>query len=278
MSGVNEIRSTFLDYFKGEGHEVVAFGPARAAQRSDADVHQRRHGAVQDPLHRRRDGAPIRPRRTAQKCVRAGGKHNDLDNVGYTARHHTFFEMLGNFSFGDYFKDRRDRARLEPGHQAVRPAEGPAARHRLHRRRRGARALEEDRGPVRTTGSSASHPRTISGRRATPARAGRARRSSSTRATSSRADRPAAPDEDGDRFLEFWNLVFMQYDQVAPGEREPLPRPVDRHRHGAGAHRRRSCRACTSNYDTDLFRALIARRRRGDRRARRGRRARRATA
>jgi alanyl-tRNA synthetase len=104
MASLNDIRTTFLDYFGRNGHEVVDSSPARAAQRSDADVHELGHGAVQEPVHRRR-ASRLRARGHSQKCVRAGGKHNDLDNVGYTARHHTFFEMLGNFSFGDYFKD-----------------------------------------------------------------------------------------------------------------------------------------------------------------------------
>ena len=103
MSGVNEIRSSFLNYFKKNGHEVVASSPL--VPRNDPTLMFTNAGMVQFKNvftgleHRNYSTAA-----TAQKCVRAGGKHNDLDNVGYTARHHTFFEMLGNFSFGDYFK------------------------------------------------------------------------------------------------------------------------------------------------------------------------------
>ena len=104
MARINEIRSTFLDYFKRHGHEVVASSPL--VPRNDPTLMFTNAGMVQfknvfTGLEKRHYNRAA----TAQKCVRAGGKHNDLDNVGYTARHHTFFEMLGNFSFGDYFKD-----------------------------------------------------------------------------------------------------------------------------------------------------------------------------
>ena len=104
MSGVNDIRSTFLDYFKTNGHEVVSSSPL--VPRNDPTLMFTNAGIVQfKNVFTGLEQRPYTTAATAQKCVRAGGKHNDLDNVGYTARHHTFFEMLGNFSFGDYFKD-----------------------------------------------------------------------------------------------------------------------------------------------------------------------------
>ena len=105
MSGVNEIRSAFLDYFKKNGHEVVASSPL--VPRNDPTLMFTNAGMVQfKNVFTGLEQRPYSRAATSQKCVRAGGKHNDLDNVGYTARHHTFFEMLGNFSFGDYFKER----------------------------------------------------------------------------------------------------------------------------------------------------------------------------
>ena len=226
----------FPRLFREERPHAGRVRPAGAAQRSDADVHQRRHGPVQGLFHRPRP-PPFPRAATSQKCVRAGGKHNDLDNVGYTARHHTFFEMLGNFSFGDYFKEQAIELAWTPGHPGVRPAGGEADRHRLYRGRPSLRSVAEDRRPA----GRAHHPHrrlaTISGRWAIPARAARARRSSTTTVPIFPAARPAAPDEDGDRFIEIWNLVFMQYEQLA-GRRAHRPaEAVDRHRHGAGADR-----------------------------------------
>ena len=148
MSGVNEIRSAFLDYFRKNGHEVVPSSPL--VPRNDPTLMFTNAGMVQfKNVFTGLEQRPYSRAATSQKCVRAGGKHNDLDNVGYTARHHTFFEMLGNFSFGDYFKERAIELAWNLLTREFGLGDGQAAGHRLpHRRRRGP-ALEEDRRAAR---------------------------------------------------------------------------------------------------------------------------------
>ena len=261
MSGVNDIRSNFLAYFAREGHEIVPVS-ARAAQRSDADVHQCRDGAVQERLHRP-GKRPYARATTAQKCVRAGGKHNDLDNVGYTARHHTFFEMLGNFSFGDYFKERA----IELAWKLITKEFGdPADRLLVTVYVDDDEAFElwkkiaglPDSRIIRIAGVG----QFLGHGRYRPVRAVlgdflRSRRSHP-------GGPPGSPDADGDRFMEIWNLVFMQYEQLAGGERVDLPRPsIDT---GMGLERIAAVLQGThDNYEIDLFGALIARDRRSDR-------------
>ena len=264
MSGVNEIRSAFLGYFGAQrprGRAVVAAG---AAQRPDPDVHQCRHGAVQERLHRpgeaalsaRRDLAEMRARRRQAQRPRQCRLHRAPSHLLRDARQLLVRRLL---------QGPRDRARLEPDHQGIRPAGRPAAGHRLHRRRPGVRPLEEDRRPAGLARSSASPAPTISGRWATPARAARARRSSTTTATHIPGGPPGSPDADGDRFIEIWNLVFMQYEQLAGGKRVDLPKPsIDT---GMGLERIAAVLQGThDNYKIDLFGALILRDRRPDRR------------
>ncbi|GLK54420.1 alanyl-tRNA synthetase [Methylopila capsulata] len=254
MSGVNEIRKTFLDYFAGEGHAAVASGPL--VPRNDPTLMFTSAGMVQFKNLftglERRDYARAT---TAQKCLRAGGKHNDLDNVGYTARHHTFFEMLGNFSFGDYFKERAIELAwnlvtktfdLPKDRLLVTVYIDDDEAHGLWKKIAG---FSDDR-IIRIASSDNFWAAGDTGP------CGPCSEIFFDQGDKLFGGPPGSADEDGDRFLEFWNLVFMQYDQVAPGERRPLPRPsIDT---GMGLERISAIlQGVPSNYEIDLFRALI---------------------
>ena len=254
MSGVDEIRSAFLDYFARNGHERVASSPL--VPRNDPTLMFTNAGMVQfKNVFTGIEKRPYRRATTSQKCVRAGGKHNDLDNVGYTARHHTFFEMLGNFSFGDYFKaDAIELAwrlitrefGLAPERLLVTVYADDNEAATLWRKIGGFSdgrivriATSDNFWQMGDTGPCGPCSEIFIDQG--PALAG---------------GPPGSPDEDGDRFLEFWNLVFMQYEQIEPGNRIALPRPsIDT---GLGLERMAAIlQGVHSNYDTDLFRALI---------------------
>lgn len=254
MSGVNEIRSAFLEYFAKNGHQVVESSPL--VPRNDPTLMFTNAGMNQfknvfTGLERRDYERAV----TAQKVVRAGGKHNDLDNVGYTARHHTFFEMLGNFSFGDYFKERA----IELAWNLITKEYGlPKERlivtvyseddeaHGLWKKVAGLSDSKIIRIPTSdnfwTMGDTGpcgpcseifyDHGDHIWG------------------------GPPGSAEEDGDRFIEIWNLVFMQYEQTPEG-RFNLPRPsIDT---GMGLERVAAVlQGVHDNYDIDLFRALIS--------------------
>ncbi len=255
MSGVNEIRSKFLDFFAENGHEIVPSSPL--VPRNDPTLMFTNAGMVQfKNVFTGVEKRPYQRATTSQKCVRAGGKHNDLDNVGYTARHLTFFEMLGNFSFGDYFKERAIELAWKLVTKDFGLKKDKLLGHRLSRRRRGVRSLEEDRGLLGRSASSGSRPRTISGRWAIPAPAAPARKSSSTAASTSGAGRRAARKRTATASSRFWNLVFMQFEQVTKEERQPLPHPsIDT---GLGLERMASIlQGVDSVFETDLFRHLI---------------------
>ena len=255
MPSLNEIRSAFLGYFGDNQHAVVQSAPL--VPQSDPTLLFVNAGMV--PFKNVFTGAetPPGPRATSsQKCVRAGGKHNDLDNVGYTARHHTFFEMLGNFSFGDYFKERaielawtlltKDFA-LPKDKLLVTVYASDDEAHGLWRKIAG---LADDRiirigtsdnfwsmGDTGPCGPCSEifydHGEGIPG------------------------GPPGSPDEDGDRFIEIWNLVFMQFDQQPDGSRLALPKPsIDT---GMGLERIAAVmQGVHDNYDIDLFKTLIA--------------------
>ena len=254
MAGVNEIRSTFLDYFRKNGHEVVSSSPL--VPRNDPTLMFTNAGMVQFKNvftgleHRSYNRAT-----TSQKCVRAGGKHNDLDNVGYTARHHTFFEMLGNFSFGDYFKE-----------EAITHAWNLITKEF---------GLNKDKLLVtvyHTDDAAANFWKKIAG--LSDDRIIRIATSDNFWAMGDTGPcgpcseifydhgdhiwggPPGSADEDGDRFIEIWNLVFMQFEQLSPEQRIDLPRPsIDT---GMGLERVAAVlQGVHDNYDIDLFKALI---------------------
>ncbi|MFK7764074.1 MAG: alanine--tRNA ligase [Roseobacter sp.] len=253
MQTLNDIRSTFLSYFAKEGHEVVSSSPL--VPRNDPTLMFANSGMVQfKNLFTGVENRAYKRATTAQKCVRAGGKHNDLDNVGYTARHHTFFEMLGNFSFGDYFKEDAipfawnlitrelgiDKSRLyvtiyhtdDEAAEIWKKVGVPADRI--------IRIATNDNfwmmGPTGPCGPCTEifydHGDHIWG------------------------GPPGSPEEDGDRFVEIWNLVFMQYEQFEDGTRRDLSaQSIDT---GMGIERVAALLQGTNdNYATDLMRNLI---------------------
>ncbi|MBR1192560.1 alanine--tRNA ligase [Bradyrhizobium sp. AUGA SZCCT0160] len=254
MSGVNEIRSTFLNYFKANGHEIVASSPL--VPRNDPTLMFTNAGMVQfKNVFTGVEKRPYQRATTSQKCVRAGGKHNDLDNVGYTARHLTFFEMLGNFSFGDYFKERaielawnlitRDFG-LKKDKLLVTVYHTDDEAAALWKKIAG---FSEDR-IIRIPTSDNFWAMGDTGP------CGPCSEIFIDRGEHIWGGPPGSPEEDGDRFLEFWNLVFMQFEQVTKEERQPLPRPsIDT---GLGLERM-ACilQGVESVFETDLFRHLI---------------------
>ncbi len=255
MTSTNDLRQSFLDYFESAGHESVQSAPL--VPYNDPTLMFVNAGMV--PFKNAFTGleTPPAPRATSsQKCVRAGGKHNDLDNVGYTARHHTFFEMLGNFSFGDYFKE-------EAIHHAW----------TLLTREWGLPAERLTATVYHTDDEAFGLWRKISGlpeeriiRIATndnfwsmgdTGPCGPCSEIFYDHGEHIQGGPPGSPDEDGDRFVEIWNLVFMQFDQGADGQRRDLPKPsIDT---GMGLERIAAVlQGVHDNYDTDTFKSLIA--------------------
>ena len=255
MTGLAQIRSTFLDFFKKQGHEVVASSPL--VPRNDPTLMFANSGMVQ--FKNVFTGAEKRSysrATSAQKCVRAGGKHNDLDNVGYTARHHTFFEMLGNFSFGDYFKPDA----IEWAWNLINKEYG------LPKDRLSVTVYHNDDDAFNLWKKIAGLPDSRIIRIPTAdnfwAMGDTGPCGPCSEIFFDHGDKiwggpPGSPEQDGDRFIEIWNLVFMQYEQIAKDNRVNLPRPsIDT---GMGLERISAVLQGThDNYETDLFRTLIA--------------------
>ena len=255
MTSVNDLRETFLSYFETQGH--IRHASAPLVPENDPSLLFVNAGMVPfKDIFTGAQSAPGPRATTSQKCVRAGGKHNDLDNVGYTARHHTFFEMLGNFSFGDYFKEDA----IKFGWELVTKELGLPAEKLLAT----VYAEDEEAAELWRKISGLPDNRII--------RIGTSDNFWSMGDTGpcgpcseiffDHGDHipggpPGSPDEDGDRFIEIWNLVFMQFNQEAGGERSSLPRPsIDT---GMGLERVAAVlQGVHNNYEIDLFQSLIS--------------------
>ncbi len=254
MATSNDIRATFLNYFARNGHEIVP--SSSLVPKNDPSLLFANSGMVQfKNVFTGQEKRPYARATTAQKCVRAGGKHNDLDNVGYTARHHTFFEMMGNFSFGDYFKEQailhawtlltkdfalpKEKLLVTVYHTDDEAAGLWQKIAGLPEERIIRIATADNFWKMGDTGPCGpcseifyDHGPSIPG------------------------GPPGSAEEDGDRFIEIWNLVFMQYEEFPPGTRTALPRPsIDT---GLGLERFAAIlQGKHDNYDTDTLRALI---------------------
>jgi alanyl-tRNA synthetase len=254
MQTANDIRRLFLDYFKREGHEIVPSSPL--VPRNDPTLMFTNAGMVQfKNVFTGQEKRDYVRAATAQKCVRAGGKHNDLENVGYTARHHTFFEMLGNFSFGDYFKERA----IELAWRLITKEYG------LPEKRLLVTVFSEDDEAFNLWRKIAGLPESRIIRIPTSDNfwamgdtgpCGPCSEIFYDHGEGIPGGPPGSPDADGDRFIEIWNLVFMQFEQVTKEKRVNLPRPsIDT---GMGLERLAAVlQGKHDNYDIDLMRALI---------------------
>jgi alanyl-tRNA synthetase len=249
-----DIRNAFLGYFAKNGHEIVASSPL--VPRNDPTLMFTNAGMVQfKNVFTGNEARPYKRATSSQKCVRAGGKHNDLDNVGYTARHHTFFEMLGNFSFGDYFKEEA----ITFGWELITKDYG------LNKDRLMVTVHSSDEEAAALWAKIAGLPQDRIVRIPTSDNfwsmgdtgpCGPCTEIFYDHGAHIPGGPPGSPDADGDRFIEIWNLVFMQFEQLGPDQRINLPKPsVDT---GMGLERIAAVmQGVHDNYDIDLFKALI---------------------
>ncbi|HUO88241.1 MAG TPA: alanine--tRNA ligase [Rhizomicrobium sp.] len=253
MTSLSDVRSSFIDFFEARQHSVVPSSPL--VPRNDPSLLFTNAGMVQfKNVFTGVEKRPYKRATSVQKCVRAGGKHNDLDNVGYTARHHTFFEMLGNFSFGDYFKEQaiayawdyiRNTVKLPKERLWVTVYPTDDVARGFWKKIAG---LPDERIVGHESNLWAMGP---------TGPCGYCSEIFYDQGEAVAGGPPGSPDEDGDRFLEFWNLVFMQFDQIDADTRVDLPKPsIDT---GMGLERITAIlQGVHNNYDIDLFKHLIA--------------------